>query len=949
MEIPLKSKPKVSTVDLFDDYKRSHPPGVDSQGNTPPTPPSASGRRPSTQKSVLSSQLAQARTLRNANPAGHVISEPRATHMDVSYSTPVDPSQDVKVEFGKYKLARTFSEAEIGHKFPLNGSNETLQPPAGRELSKTPLSPSDDDHIVYGIGGHGRGDLGFEDEYIPGLDFGDMVGRWTAKNTAHKRYMGESTGLALRPASSNSSAPISREESFLDLNTLHAKVAPQPINTRGPINGSHYSFTKLSDTMKLRTPQSGSVVNNEDFLRFDVAAKSARPTTDNISPNHSAEFLAGEHQNKKQRPLQDEAAQTEVNYEAILSSLPTNFNDLPYSQRKKVVTSLSGSVDFSQFSLFAKNYCNDKYGSSSSVGSRRTSKSTTGTISQNGSFVRRSRRGSMNTVASRLLALSSVTDMSKIGLPEPKHDVDETGAIVMNHVLGKVIGFGAWGIIRECKAPDGNIMAMKIVKSNRPTVDSKDGQSPKSASPDSCQHYNPKVLNVFRKEIDIWKRLHHPNLLELHLYHETDSAIFCVMNRIYGGTLFEVVSKRGLYDAGTLSCPITFSLENQEHRLADVVSCAKQIVGALQYLHFEMGVVHGDLKLENVLVEEQTRQLCESSHDSPFLKMYLCDFGMSRVYSSRLSRNTSMKRSTTGDGEYDKRSKSSFTQKRRPLYNGDASLKLELASPEDPSLNFTAELDDAIRRNIRKVRLRDKDCPSYPSSYSQDDLVIGTGFFAKRVGPLMQSVRITPNHSQTSLSDIPTFEHTKRSLETGIYKFPERSAVNADLPHSHIGSLPYAAPELLTPSPPPLGPLADIWAFGVLLFAMCVGKLPFQHPSESRLRAIISAGLYLHADLRNACLLRWIMENEEEKSLQSSHSAAGLSMSVMEGGDLLGNMDHERSAQLDALHKEWLHYSQQKGDKFKGLYDIIAGSLESNITKRWDLDMIWSRLESTAP
>ena len=45
---------------------------------------------------------------------------------------------------------------------------------------------------------------------------------------------------------------------------------------------------------------------------------------------------------------------------------------------------------------------------------------------------------------------------------------------------------------------------------------------------------------------------------------------------------------------------------------------------------------------------------------------------------------------------------------------------------------------------------------------------------------------------------------------------------------SRIGSLPYAAPELLEPNPPPIGPSADIWAVGVLIYTMLTGKIALQ-------------------------------------------------------------------------------------------------------------------------
>ncbi|CAK9440516.1 uncharacterized protein LODBEIA_P45950 [Lodderomyces beijingensis] len=928
MEIPLKSRPKVSTVNLLDESNfelkkksgeesnssqlwRTGPLEDANQGNTKLDGNQLKARK----KSVFSDAL------RSAEPSIHNNNNTQRTRrFSETERNNFDSVTGHRIyEDGKIR-PQTLRQSEGGrHGNSNNGALVSDQPKHEKLYSR-----SHDSNIDVGR----TFSQGIEDEYIPGFDFSDAVYKWN-NGSSSDLALGMGMGLSrqvTQTSTSGSHTPRSNNASYLDLNLLHAQVAPQPIKSgHQPPN---ISYAKLHEYM--RANRSSAVVANESdsgdktprsgFLKGLTELTQAEKSKRDIS-DASASRPRGI---KKLKSAVDTTT-GEVNYEMILNSLPPNFNELPYSQRKKLVRNFSDNIDYSQFSLFAKNY-------HGSFGSVKTPKSGgTEEDSTEGSFSRnRSRHGSCNTLAGRLLARTSTTDMmmkrgEAVEETKIKQNVDERGAYVLGYELGKIIGFGAWGTIRECTDAKGDVKAVKIVRSCRLGAGA-ERRSPSRRGDNNHDNENDndndngnsrstKVLQVFKKEIGIWKQLKHENILSMIDYLETDDTIFCIMNRINGGTLFELVTAWGPYNSGlgNSTGPIEFSIQKQSARLQKVVECTRQIVGALLYMHEEKGIVHGDLKLENVLVE------MESEANEKF-KMILCDFGMSRIFDNRVSRKSSTKLGSGSahthlsplvneDNAWEARSKSSNTELRKPFKGGD--------TPNTKHLEFL----------------------------TRDDLRIGSTNIFKIHGPSLQSVHLTPiasapeSPSTLSLSEFSkNFLHRERS----------QNEIDSKLPHSHIGSLPYASPELLQPAPPPLGPSADVWALGVLVYAMCVGRLPFQHQYEPRLRTMITAGQFNEDDLKKACLLEWVLRDCKSKNGSESHGGGDNDDSIPAALILSSPsmVDVTMQNQLNELQQEWREYNKgQRKREFEFLHDIVLGCLETNITKRWDMQMIHERLK----
>ncbi|MCJ1274940.1 hypothetical protein MMC21_002739 [Puttea exsequens] len=81
---------------------------------------------------------------------------------------------------------------------------------------------------------------------------------------------------------------------------------------------------------------------------------------------------------------------------------------------------------------------------------------------------------------------------------------------------------------------------------------------------------------------------------------------------------------------------------------------------------------------------------------------------------------------------------------------------------------------------------------------------------------------------------------------------PPRNIGPSDHSTSIAGSLQYASPELIMSPAGFLSPVADIWAFGVVNYAMLVGDLPFQHSFQPRVQMMILAGEYDMSRLEKA-------------------------------------------------------------------------------------------------
>jgi len=81
---------------------------------------------------------------------------------------------------------------------------------------------------------------------------------------------------------------------------------------------------------------------------------------------------------------------------------------------------------------------------------------------------------------------------------------------------------------------------------------------------------------------------------------------------------------------------------------------------------------------------------------------------------------------------------------------------------------------------------------------------------------------------------------------------PPKNIGPSETSTSIIGSLQYASPELVMGPAGLLNTSVDIWAFGVVVYALLVGNLPFNHPLPSKVQKMILAGDWSQGALSQA-------------------------------------------------------------------------------------------------
>ena len=216
-------------------------------------------------------------------------------------------------------------------------------------------------------------------------------------------------------------------------------------------------------------------------------------------------------------------------------------------------------------------------------------------LDQNPQFYQRKKRKSTtlmensNILKQLFLAQMSIPINQELLVQEQKGNPND------KYLRGKKLGKGTFGIVYEAKNLIFNCkVAMKVI--------------PKNARMNN---------ELIKNEIDILKKLMHPNIVRIYEFYESKNSFYLVNEFCPCGELFNYINKSTL----------------NEEQLAVIFY---QVFSGLKYLH-ENNILHRDLKPENLLISKIEKDLKDNKE---YFWIQIIDFGTAKIFENDKNENS---------------------------------------------------------------------------------------------------------------------------------------------------------------------------------------------------------------------------------------------------------------------------------------------------------------------
>ena len=415
-----------------------------------------------------------------------------------------------------------------------------------------------------------------------------------------------------------------------------------------------------------------------------------------------------------------------------------------------------------------------------------------------------------------------------------------------NYRIIKKLGQGTFGqVYKIMQLKTGNIRALKIIPKNNLRAG-----------------FTDKDIT---REINIMKNLDHPHIIKLYEFYKDAENYYLVNEFCTEGDLSEK-----MYKLKFLPEPIVKIL-------------MAQIFSAVLYLN-NRGIIHGDLKLENILVDSylddgniqtknQSNFISSLIKDARNVQNYLKDLKLKRGNTTILNR----KKLQENLKRFRNSGKKLFTKNsnKRYLYENQNNIITEETKEcefnnEERKNNFESDKEDEEEKtNIFGFESNEEiEIEEIPNNDSSDFSSSPEKNNSKKVSPFQLEEKInlkikTPSKSsminwelennkeekpKTEIRNITkklTYNYNKlniKNFELKLIDFgcskifsPQKKTTFEDT----IGTLVYCSPEVLKNK---YDQKCDIWSCGVIMYLLLCGKFPFSGKSEEEITKKILFG-----------------------------------------------------------------------------------------------------------